>query len=152
MTWNAAMAWVASLTYRGIGGWRFALNPDGSGPCTGNHCDQSEFGHLVFGPWTTDPNTVNYLNADPYATYWTSTEASQSEAFAFEFPNVRQGGLLKDPFDIPDGTVFVPLPGPGWPGPFMTAMSPPWFGNGGSNGSSACARARSFSSFQTGPL
>jgi hypothetical protein len=52
LTWNAAMSWVASLTYRGIGGWRLptALNPDHSGPCTGNHCDQSEFGHLVFGP------------------------------------------------------------------------------------------------------
>lgn len=119
LTWNAAMAWVASLTYRGIGGWRLptALNPDGSGPCTGNHCDQSEFGHLVFGPWTTDPRSVNYLNFSSYATYWTSTEASESEAFAFEMFNVRQGSLLKDPFNIPDGTIFVPLPGPvlAWP-------------------------------------
>jgi hypothetical protein len=119
LTWNAAMAWVASLSYRGIGGWRLptALNPDRSGPCIGRNCDRSEFGHVVFGPWTTDPNWVKYLNGDPSATYWTSTEASDTLAIAFELFNLQQGTLPKDPFSVPDGGIAPVLPAPvlAWP-------------------------------------
>jgi hypothetical protein len=50
MTWDNAKAWVARLNYRGITGWRLptALNQDGSGPCVGDNCGESELGHLVF--------------------------------------------------------------------------------------------------------
>src|SRR6185436_6873524 len=48
MTWPAAMAWVKSLSYRGIRGWRLpnARNPDGRGPVLGNNAVGSELGHL----------------------------------------------------------------------------------------------------------
>ncbi|MCA1658590.1 MAG: DUF1566 domain-containing protein, partial [Verrucomicrobiaceae bacterium] len=50
MTWDDAKLWVARLNYRGITGWRLptARNPDGSGPCIGDNCRDSELGHLVF--------------------------------------------------------------------------------------------------------
>jgi hypothetical protein len=59
MDWDTAMAWVSSLTFRGIAGWRLpsALNQDGSGPCLGNNCTDSEIGHLVFRSSTANgPN------------------------------------------------------------------------------------------------
>ena len=114
LTWNVAMSWVASLSYRGIRGWRLptALNPDGSGPCIGHNCAGGELGHLVFGPWTTHPHSVSYLNANSYAAYWTSTEASDVLAFAFDFFNVRQGTLPKDPFSTAPGDLPVLLYGP----------------------------------------
>jgi hypothetical protein len=48
LTWPQAMQWVASLSLRGIRGWRLptALNPDGSGPTLGHNCVGSEMGHL----------------------------------------------------------------------------------------------------------
>jgi hypothetical protein len=50
MTWDDAQAWVAGLKYRGIKGWRLptALNENGTGPCVGDNCRESELGHLVF--------------------------------------------------------------------------------------------------------
>lgn len=118
MTWNDAMSWVRSLRYRGIDAWRLptALNPDGSGPCTGHNCDRSEFGHLVLGAWAAAPNSVEYLNGDATAVYWMSTPASDTEAFAFEISVARQGTLKKNPFST-DDFVQVPLPGPvlSWP-------------------------------------
>lgn len=100
MTWQRAMAWAASLNYYGITGWRLpsALNRDGSGPCIGADCRDSEFAHLVHGPWTTHPGQVAFRNFDPHSIYWTSTEASPTEAHGFYFYTLRQGTLPKDPF------------------------------------------------------
>jgi hypothetical protein len=119
MTWDDAMAWVAALSYLGVRSWRMptSLNPDGSGPCIGDNCTGSELGHLFFGPRTTDPTGVSFINFNPSAKYWTSTEASATDAYAFDFFTLRQGTLPKDPWADPDGLGVPPLTGPvlTWP-------------------------------------
>src|SRR4051812_19102356 len=64
MTWNAAKGWVAHLNYRGITGWRLptALNQDGSRPCVGDNCRESELGHLVFTAFARPSPGVRLVN------------------------------------------------------------------------------------------
>ncbi len=117
MTWPNAMAWVASLNYRGITGWRLpnARNPDGSGPAIGNNCGGSEIGHLYLDVFTNHPHIVEFKNGKLPCIYWTSTEANADEAYAIDLAVLRQGTLWKDPFveRFPN----VPLSGPvlSWP-------------------------------------
>lgn len=117
LTWPEATAWVASLSYRGIRGWRLpsALNSDGSGPCIGSNCDDSELGHLFLGVNQTHPGLATWRNGTVPCIYWTSTVASAEEAYAFDLFNLRQGPLWKNPFveRFPN----VPLSGPvlSWP-------------------------------------
>jgi hypothetical protein len=117
LTWPQAMAWVAGLTYRGIGGWRLptAKSPDGSGPAIGNGCAGSEMGHLFLGVFSEHPNIVQFTNFTARCIYWTSTEANAEEAYALEVETLRQGTLWKDPFA--ERFPSVPLPGPvlAWP-------------------------------------
>jgi len=117
LTWPTATAWVASLSYRGIRGWRLptALNSDGSGPCLGHDCNDSELGHLFLGINQTHPNLVAWRNGTVPCIYWTSTVASADEAYAFDLFNLRQGRLAKDPSANQFAT--VPLSGPvlSWP-------------------------------------
>jgi len=98
MTWNQAMAWVASLSYRGIRGWRLpsALNHDGSGPCLGHNCSDSEIGHLFLVVRMVDTG-VQFTNFQNSAKYWNSTEASPAEAYGWDFFGMRQGTLPKNP-------------------------------------------------------
>ena len=117
LTWPDAMRWVASLSYRGVRGWRLptALNRDGSGPCVGHGCDQSEIGHLLLGVSVTHPGIVTYHNSTIPCIYWMSTEASPDEAYAFDLFSMKQGPLSKDPFV--ERFPSVPLSGPvlSWP-------------------------------------
>ncbi|MFZ4703951.1 MAG: hypothetical protein ACOYMG_28230 [Candidatus Methylumidiphilus sp.] len=50
MNWTGANAWAAGLNVGGFTGWRLptALNADGSGPCSGYNCTNSELGHLYY--------------------------------------------------------------------------------------------------------
>ena len=100
MTWQEATRWVASLDILGVRGWRLptALNRDGTGPCVGWGCRFSEFGHLVYGPWSSHPGQVSYRNFDASTIYWTSTEATADEAYGFFFFTMRQGTVPKNPF------------------------------------------------------
>jgi hypothetical protein len=100
MTWDDAKSWVAHLNYRGITGWRLptALNPDGSGPCIGDNCRESELGHLVFTSFPRPSPGLRLVNWQPFSIYWTSTEASASEAFAFKMTGLKQGRLVKNPW------------------------------------------------------
>jgi hypothetical protein len=111
MTWDAATAWVAQLNYRGITGWRLptARNRDGSGPCIGNDCRDSEFGHLFFTAVNRKSPGLQVLNFEPYSIFWTSTEASPTEAHAFKLVGLRQGTLVKDPWAPVMGGPPIPL-------------------------------------------
>lgn len=100
MTWDEAKIWVARLNYRGITGWRLptARNPDGSGPCIGDNCRESELGHLVFTAFQRPTPGSRLINWQPFSIYWSSTEASATEAFAFKMTGLKQGRLAKDPW------------------------------------------------------
>jgi hypothetical protein len=100
MTWYDAKAWVARLNYRGVTGWRLpnSLNEDGTGPCIGDNCSGSELGHLVFTAMARKSPGLRLVNWDPSSIYWCSTEASATEAFAFQMTGLKQGTLAKDPW------------------------------------------------------
>ena len=100
MTWDDAKAWVAGLKYRGIRGWRLptALNENGTGPCVGDNCRESELGHLVFTAFPRPSPGAHLINWQPFSIYWSSTEASATEAFAFKMVGFKQGTLAKNPW------------------------------------------------------
>jgi hypothetical protein len=102
MTWNDAKSWVAHLRYRGIKGWRLPIahNNDGTGPCSGDNCRESELGHLVFTAFTRKSPGLQLLNFQSFSIYWSSTEASATEAFAFKMTGLKQGTLAKNPWAI----------------------------------------------------
>lgn len=99
MSWDTAMRWVARLSYAGIRGWRLptAYNSDGSGPEVGENRTDTELGRL-FTASRGLPGSVSADNFYPYSIYWTSTEASEREAYAFRLLGLRQAPLVKDPF------------------------------------------------------
>ncbi len=109
MSWNTAMAWVSGLAYHGISGWRLptALDPDGSGPFVGSNCTRGELGHLFFVASLMPAGSVSAVDFNSFSIYWTSTEASPSEAYAFRLVGLRQGQLVKDPF-APDPALGAP--------------------------------------------
>ena len=100
LTWDDAKAWVAGLNYRGIKGWRLptALNENGTGPCNGDNCRESELGHLVFTAFPRPSPGAHLVNWQPFSIYWSSTEASATEAFAFKMTGLKQGLLVKNPW------------------------------------------------------
>jgi hypothetical protein len=102
VTWDDAKTWVAQLNYRGITGWRLptALNADGTGPCIGDNCRESELGHLVFTAMARRSTGLELLNWQSFSIYWSSTEASATEAFAFKMTGLKQGRLAKDPWAV----------------------------------------------------
>lgn len=112
LTWHDAMAWAKGINYRGITGWRLpsALNADGSGPCEGENCRNSEIGHLFFvASKRMSPPDLRLGNFEPFSIYWLSTEASATQAFAFKMTGLRQGRLDKNPWVTLDGHP-MPLP------------------------------------------
>jgi hypothetical protein len=100
MTWSQAVSWVAGLSVsnanvNNVTGWRLpsALNQDGTGPCDGYDCSESEMGHLYY---TELGNTAQerLANKGPFANlrkgnYWTALEwasfSGNAWAFGFEF-------------------------------------------------------------------
>ncbi len=97
MNWFQAKDWAKNLVYHDAArntdwtGWRLpsALNRDGSGPCYGFNCTESEFGHLyytelgnVMGP--TSVNTGPFINLGFYF-YWTATEIATDPNCAWDF-------------------------------------------------------------------
>lgn len=132
LTWPQAMAWVSSLSYRGIKGWRLpnARNVDGTGPTLGHNFVGSEIGHLYLDVFANHPHIFSFINGTLPCIYWTSTEASAEEAYAVDLAVLHQGILWKDPFveRFPN----VPLSGPvlSWPvhdGDVATELRSSWF-------------------------
>jgi hypothetical protein len=104
MTWSQAVSWVASLSVSNANvsnviGWRLpsAPNQDGTGPCSGYNCLESEMGHLYYtelgntppGPFTNMGPFANLQQAN----YWTALEWTSfpGNAWAFGFNSGLQG-------------------------------------------------------------
>lgn len=75
MTWYDAMTWADTLSYAGYDNWRLpsALNSDGSGPCGGVNCTDSEMGHLYYIEGITPSTNGPFTNVQP-GSYWSGTE------------------------------------------------------------------------------
>lgn len=96
MTWDNAKAWAANLNVGGITGWRLpsALNANGTGPCFGNSCSDSEMGHLFYNELsgTTSSSILTSGDADLVLfsnvqsnIYWSRTESALNPDGAWNF-------------------------------------------------------------------
>ncbi|MDO9310866.1 MAG: DUF1566 domain-containing protein [Nitrosomonas sp.] len=101
MYWNDAMTWAAGLSYGGYDDWRLptALNQDGSGPCLGFNCTNSEMGHMFYNNMgaiagfdsggilagTNTDNLALFTNLQSYV-YWSGTVYAPNPALhAWDF-------------------------------------------------------------------
>ena len=134
MNWADANTWAANLSFTdGLSvydNWRLptALNQDGTGPCSGYNCTNSEMGHLFYSGTaalsiltSTDPDLAKFTNlqANPY---WSATEyAPPFTGFAWYFTFVNGGqdatskgsgfyALAVSPGDV----AAVPVPAAAW--------------------------------------
>jgi hypothetical protein len=100
MFWDDAMAWADGLTFAGYDDWRLpsAYNSDGSSPCLGFNCFDSEMGHLNFvegvSPWS--PKVFINVPNDSY--YFSSTEydLDSTVVWRFSFNENYQTTSIKD--------------------------------------------------------
>ena len=93
MSWDKANEWIAAMnnaSYLGFNDWRLptSLNQDGTGPCSGFTCNDSEMGHLYFVDNIKYPSSGNssgnFDNVD-WHEYWTSTSSSTDSTKAWSF-------------------------------------------------------------------
>ena len=123
LTWPEAMRWVASLSYRGIHGWRL--------PRAGATAAESELGHIFLEIFRDHPGIVTLKNGKVPCIFCTSAEASTEKALAFDLFSLRQGELWKDPFV--ERFAEPPLSGPvySWAvhdGDVAAAINASWLG------------------------
>jgi hypothetical protein len=105
MSWDDAVAWADGLDYAGYDDWRLpsALNSDGSGPCSGVDCTDSEMGYMysislgnpLGGPLTNTDVFGSTLQPD---FYWSGTEYAPDpfDAWGFDFDAGEQYTFGKD--------------------------------------------------------
>lgn len=98
MNWWGAMAWAKWLGIIGYGGadnWRLwsALDSDGTGPCSGFNCTDSELGHLFYGEGglsafdainDSAALTAVFTNMQDFS-YWSGTEYAPVPVRAWYF-------------------------------------------------------------------
>jgi len=110
MTWDKAQEWIAAMNtanYGGANDWRFwsARNSDGSHPCFGFNCTDSELGHLFYveggltaGSPITDSSALTgvFTNLQD-GLYWSNTEIASDPnlAWLFHTGNGSQGSDYK---------------------------------------------------------
>jgi len=107
MTWSETMNWASNVVYAGHSGWRLpsALNSDGTGPCLGDNCTDSEFGHiiladqLVISPASTKFKNIQADLIIPGPAYWTSTEFSSSESWVWSISRFEHAYAPKSLID-----------------------------------------------------
>ena len=84
LNWADANAWAAGLNVGGVDGWRLpsSLNADGTGPCSGSNCTDSEMGNLFYnvlgGSAGISIGTIHNDNYDLFSNvldniYWSAT-------------------------------------------------------------------------------
>lgn len=89
-TQQQAVLWADALTFGGFDDWRLPTAQEralATNICQGFPCDLTELGHLY---WTELGNSLyNFNNPGPFTIpsgyYWTSTKASTTSGYAFEF-------------------------------------------------------------------
>jgi hypothetical protein len=127
LEWAEAIAWTSGLIAGGVTGWRLptALNTDGSGPCFGFDCEQSEMGYLFYnelhysaGGYGGGPLANQYPFTNLYKTaYWSSEEDTTSNAWTFVFQTGYQAPAVKGvalyALAVHDGNIGAPVPIPG---------------------------------------
>ena len=129
MTWDKALEWIAAMNaanYAGANDWRLwsALNSDGSGPCFGFNCTDSELGHLFYTEGQLSPGDAINNSTDltdvftnmQDSLYWSGTEFSASGAWFFGAGSGFQADLGKDFQNYgwavrPGQIAAAPLPG-----------------------------------------
>ena len=100
MTLSAAMTWADTLFFAGHSDWRLpsSLNSDGSGPCAGWNCTDSELGHVYYtelgntaqqGYDTGSVNVGDFINL-PLSHIWTSTTDGANSTLVFDFYGGQQ--------------------------------------------------------------
>jgi len=135
--YSQALDWIDYLnltSYLGADNWRLpsALNQDGSGPCSGNGCTDSEFGHLYHieigatpGSWiedTGDPSKLAlFRNFSETEDYWTSTFVPGHTIMGFHLHGAQLTLGTQNqniPWVVADGDVFsvgtIPIPPTLW--------------------------------------
>jgi hypothetical protein len=133
MTWWGAMAWAEWLDYGGATDWRLwsALNADGTGPCMGFTCTDSEFVRLIA---SSQNNLGIYFDNLERSVYFSSTEGGvdppvtyAQNAWGYNTAKGLQTIYIKArvSFAFPPANYYawavrsgqvvpVPLPGTGW--------------------------------------
>ncbi len=112
MNWDNAVAWADALVYHDsvrnvdYSEWRLptALNQDGTGPCVGENCTDSEMGHLFYVDLggtggqsiltSGDADLAKFTNLQSSQSngYWTGTVYSSAPANAWHFVT-QSGGM-----------------------------------------------------------
>jgi hypothetical protein len=127
MSRAAAVDWAANGAWGGYNNWRLptALNPDGSGPCSGFECTGSEMGHLFYkelgGVAFSSISDVHNSNYDLFnnlqsSRYWSGTEIDPSTVWVFgnDFGDqaLLAGGGALLALAVRDGDVGAPSTAP----------------------------------------
>ena len=110
MTWPVAMSWAASLGYydsvrnKTWNDWRLpsALNQDGSGPCFGLNCFNSELGHLYYIDQIKRASPGPFKN-HKIGSYWSRTGRAPLPGTAWLFTT----GIGKQDFTGPLEEILV---------------------------------------------
>mgnify|MGYP003383219327 CR=1 FL=1 len=100
MNWSAANTWASSLNISRFAGesltdWRLptALNQNGSGPCLGYNCSNSEMGHMSYNNlYDAGGYGISFTNLQSYV-YWSGTTDSPGSveyAWYYDFSSDRQ--------------------------------------------------------------
>ncbi len=128
LMWSDAMEWAENLEYGGYRDWRLPspLNQDGSGPCGGPNCSDSEMGHLYY---TAPPSGLGSPAGGPLAGsgpfeniqndyYWTNMRWEFGPtSWTFNFRDGRQSSDLHvsgslSAWAVRDGDSTAPVPEP----------------------------------------
>lgn len=127
MNWGAALHWIDAMNaadYLGYDDWRLptALNANGSGPCGGSDCTESEMGHMFYenmgataGAGSSillGSNTANlnlFTNLQPVV-YWSGLEYALNTDFAWAFGAGSGQQFLRDK-DVPNDFAWAVRPG-----------------------------------------
>ena len=134
MDWASANEWVTHLSVGGVGGWRLpsALNSDGTGPCSGYDCTDSELGNMFYnvlgGVAYSHISTTHNSNYDLFSNlgpgplhFWSETERADhaTSVWTFRFDTGEQRSFNKSEsfyaWAVQTGDIAaVPIPATLW--------------------------------------